>query len=305
MKLFSTLLCLLAFAFSTQAQIVDKTKDKAKNKTNRRIDNKIDKGLDKGLDGIEGLFKKKNKDKDKDNAEQEELSKEEQEAQNAAAMSMMGFGSAADVKEKYSFDHELEYKITTTEKKGKDTQNMNMIMMFSEKDPLFGSKMQLPEGASSSIYDYEKGQMITLTQTQGMNMGMVMNIDQEAVAEYTAEESDKEPDYSLEKTGNTKDILGYKCEEWKMEDDENTSLIWLTNDLDINIGRAFSSMAAASKGKSNMPGADYPSGTMMEVTSTEKKSGDIYHMVATRVDMNSNSSVSTEGYQFMNMGGGK
>lgn len=308
MKFFSTLICLILISYSSSAQIIDRTKDRAKDKTNNRIDRKIDKGIDKSLDGIEGLFKKKDKDKDKgsdsNEEQQKEMTQEEMDAQNAAAMSMLGFGSSADVKEKYSFNHELEYKITMTEKKGKETENMNMVMMISENEPIFGTKLDMPQGSSNSVFDYDKGQMITLTKTEGMNMGMVMNIDQEAMQNYTSNEEEKETtDSKFRKTGNTKKILGYNCEEWKMEDKDNTSTVWVSTDLDMNIGNALSSMAQGAKKNSPVPAGEYPMGTLMESTSVDNKSGDTYHMIATRVDMNSNPSVSTEGYQFMNMGG--
>jgi hypothetical protein len=135
-----------------------------------------------------------------------------------------------------------------------------------------------------------------------MKMGMIINIDKDQVEEYASEHvNEQEDNMKYYKSGRTKDILGYSCEEWIMEDEDGRSEVWVSDEVDINLGKAFNAMSQSMKTEKMGP-EEYPMGTMLEVNSVEKKSGEQYHMVATAVREDSNREISTKGYQFMNLG---
>jgi hypothetical protein len=285
------------FVISSEAQIIDRTKNKAKNKTNNRIENKIDRGIDKGLDGIEGLFKKKNKDKGHTG--------DPEEAPSENPGGGFGFGNGVEINETFEFDHQIDYMNTSTSKKGKETYEQPMTYLLSDDSPAFGMVIETEEGKSRSVFDFEERRMITLTNSEGMKVGMVIDMDPEQWEAYADEEDDTTvEDYSIEKTGNSKKILGYNCDEWLMEAEDMTSRVWATEELDIDLAGAFKAMAEGMKKKNeNFFGIEYPSGAILETESVDNKSGDVYHMVATEIRKNSPSKVNTEGYQFYSLGG--
>ncbi|MEO0405334.1 MAG: DUF4412 domain-containing protein, partial [Bacteroidota bacterium] len=237
MKKLSLLLTILFIGATliSSAQIVDRSKDRAKNKANNRVDNKIDKGIDSGLDAIEGLFKKKNKNKDSSDS-QEETSTEDQNA------TMPGYtmGGKADVEDSYTFEHSIDLKMVMTDKKGKE-EVMEMTMLISDEEGMFGTEMFLDGAKSYTVMDLTNGKTITLTSASGMNIGMVVELDPESMQ---PSEEDMPEVSEFKKTGRTKEILGYTCEEYTYETEEENMSIWMTDEANINMGNAFNSMAA-------------------------------------------------------------
>jgi len=254
--------------------------------------------------GIEGLLKKKKNNKESaEKPDENENAASQQESANSATPGF-SFGAKADVEDEYTFDHAIAYHMTTTKKNGKVESEIDMNMLLSDEKPMFGMETIAEGAVSTIIYEMEKNQMITLTKSSGTTMGMVIGINPSTAAEYAEnKEGSEKAEHNLRKSGRTKSILGYHCEEWIMEDEKQNSEVWLSEDIDMNIGNAFSAMGASAKGKSPFAGKEYPSGTMLEVNSVDQKSGETSHMIATKVSPNSKPSISTAGYQFMTIPG--
>lgn len=299
MRFILPLLFCFLFSFATVAQIIDRSKKKAKDKTNNRIENKIDRGIDKGLDGIEGLFKRKNKKGKDDGEEVEEGSSNDSGGQG------FGFGAATEIDETFEFDHQIDYLNTSKTRKGKDVYEQEMTYLISDDQPAFGMVVNTEEGKSRSVFDFDQKRMISLTHSEGMKIGMIIDMDPEQWEAYADKDDDSSVDnYSIKKTGNTKKVLGYSCEEWVMESEDMTSHVWATEDLDIDLSGAFQAMAEGMKKKNNsFVAIEYPSGAILETESVNKENGDNYHMIATAVRKDEASEVKTEGYQFYSLGG--
>lgn len=305
--LFSSLVFALAISASLEAQIVDRTSDRAKNKANNRVDRKIDQGIDKGLDSIEGLFKKKDKKKksggDTSTDEGSDQTTEAPETQNedAAAEAMMAriFGGGdVTLPDSYSFDHQVDMKMTSMDKKGKQESSQEMEMLFSDASPHFGVRAKVDGHSSMTVFDMESYQMVALMDMSGQKMAMTMSFDP---ALYEVEETEESPEMAFTKTGRTRTILGYRCEEYVAEDEDGRYEFWVTTDDDFNIFGAFSAMSSANaKGKSSS--TPYPAGMTMEMKSTEKN-GDSMLLEVVAVNKNKKQTISTQGYQVMSMGG--
>lgn len=290
---------------SSSAQIVDRTKERAENKTNNRIDNKIDQGLDKGLDSIENLFKKKNK-KDKGEKGDEAASDETQNGSEAGEMPNMAgmFGSGGDIESEYSFDHQVHIEITSSDKKG-ETFDQNMVMLSNDDSNIGAFEMSMADAQESTVvFDFDNKQMITLVNTSGMKMAVVVKMDPSAYEPTENEDSADEDAPEFKKTGRTKEILGYTCDEYIGEDDEYSTQMWISQEEVIDLFKAFSAYGAQQK-QATTPQA-YPglSGTMMEMNSTSKKHAkEKTTWRVTKIEKNSPSTISTAGYSVM--GGGK
>ncbi len=102
------------------------------------------------------------------------------------------------------------------------------------------------------------------------------------------------------KTGRTKTILGYKCEEFVGSQDGNNLTIWATKGVSLDMGENFSYfLAGANAGKKKMEGT-YPEGLIMEFISEDAngKSKNDVHLTITKVGLNQSNTIKTAGYTF-------
>lgn len=300
----------IIFSASAQAQIVDRTTDRATQKANDRVDQRIDQGIDKGLDAIEGVFRK-GKKKDKSASEQapEQTSDHETSStsttESQAAYGMFG-ASSAELNSNYDFDHQVDMRIESFDKKGKSEGVQTMQMYFSDSETHVGVKAIMEGMNSVSIIDMTKYQMIMLMDMGGSKMAMAIDFDPSKFAT-EVETTDDATDVNFRKTGRTKTILGYSCDEYIMEDESSTVEFWVTREEQLDLFKAFGAMGASGKGAGGFSSVtEYPMGMTMEFTSTEKKNGEKTTMQVTKIQRNINYSISTAGYSLMNMpGGGK
>lgn len=319
-----TALCLLMFSAGAYSQIVDKTEEKVKDKSERRVDQKIDDGIDKGLDAIEGLFsKKKKKDKEQEVDETAASNEESQESSSASAMdesrnnalmSMMG-GGEVDVPDAFHFDHRILLHIENYSGKGNLESDEYVTMFLQEDGQNFGMQVENDGVAQYIIYNIQEGQMLTLINSEGQKMGMSMNLNEEMLAsmkESSEAEADTETsqaaDIRFRKTGNSKEISGFQCDEYivegeDMEPHEKTT-VWMTTETDTDWMKALMKMSQTNK--KLLPNQEYPDGypegAMIQTIIEDTKSDEKSVTTVDKAELNGDFEISTEGYRFMNMG---
>ncbi len=154
------------------------------------------------------------------------------------------FGSKVDLKynEVYGFTSRL-YMVTETYSK-KEVMKIDLYMYFSSNTPSVGMETKsfsdeqgktVPIG-SSMVMDGENKCFIILTDLNGTKMGMISAIPDE--------KTDGEPvrkDYATDfhKTGNTRVIAGYTCDEFAYSNPESktTGKLWFTKDANLKIDK--------------------------------------------------------------------
>lgn len=212
---------------------------------------------------------------------------------------LFGSGSKESVQPVYSFDHNIVMETEAYDSKGELEGKSVMRMLFAERSNYFAGEAISIEGieedmrSSTSIFDIDNNQMISLIESSGMKIGIIIAFDPE---ESTVDESEQA---KFKKTGKTKLILGYTCDEYISDDKESISEIWLAIGEDLGFRRAMNFMSGNSKGNDAAYPTDAPSGFMMEMTSINKSNKEKVVMKVTEVNKGSKSSVSTSGYQFM------
>lgn len=307
----SCTISLIIITFSITAQTVDeRAKERAKTKSDQRVNTRIDQGLDKGLDAFEGLFKKKKKKKGaeentSDSQETNDSSKASKSSENHSEPNPGAgmFGSmfeAAHWEDSYSFDFRSIAHITTTDKKGK-VEETDMEWMIS--DEAFGMVMKDPKGKNPEgkiIFDYKNHSFITLSEDKGEKTGMAiaMNKDQLAAAIEEGVEEGTVNNGSFKKTGRTKSILGYRCEEYSFNDEETEGVMWMTTELHIEMNRAFGMMTSGSKKKAELP-ENYPQGYAMEMESRDTKRNESHHYIVTEVETSAGINIILTQYNVM------
>ena len=171
-------------------------------------------------------------------------------AQNQSGQEGMDFsrflGGKVDLKYKddYSFSSRLYMVIETYDKK--ETMKMDLYMFFSGNSPSVGMETKSftnKDGesapiASSMVMDGENKCFIILTDLGGTKMGMISPIpDEKNQPEGKQDHKFKPAD--LKKTGNTKMIAGYKCDEYVYTDAEKKSSgkLYFTKDVNLKIDK--------------------------------------------------------------------
>lgn len=305
---------LIALGMSAEAQVVDRTKNRAQRKANNRVDRKIDQGIDRGLDAVEGLFKRKDKKKkssknrssDAEGTEGIERDDYDDEMTEEEAlehmMSAFGSGGNVEIPAEYAFDHHVDMVMTQYNKRGKEESRQNMRMFFSDSKAVIGVEVKVEGTAATSVIDMEAMQMVVLTNMGTSKMAMVVDMNAAMLA---AEDDDME-NYEnpvFKKTGRTKKLLGYHCEEYIAEEDGERVEFWITRDEFLDVYQAFTALEVANQSTTQTdPMSAHPGGMTMEMISTDE-GGERMTMVVTAVNRGQGKVIKTAGYQTMKMPG--
>ncbi len=147
-------------------------------------------------------------------------------------------------KDEYSFTSRL-YMVTETYNK-KETMKIDLYMYFSANSPTVGMETKslsdekgktMPIN-SSMVMDGENKCFIILTDMNGTKMGLISAIPDE---KNTPDEKKPRKTYATDfhKTGNTKDIAGYSCDEYSYTNPESktTGKLWFTRDANLRIDK--------------------------------------------------------------------
>ena len=242
---------------------------------------------------------------EKDKAKAEEAGEEPDKHPNTTMahvyMDALGLSGNVDYESDYNFDAYIQMEVSDYNKKGNlkdkviydsyiNSEAVDYAMVFSDK-----------ESRSTIIFDDKNSAMLILSDNDGEKTGFAMGIDKEALAEKAeeyAEESDTKP-YDAYKTGKTKTILGYLCDEYLIEDESIETRIWVSEKLGKQVRREMlnnqQTFGAA------FYHAAYMDGMTLEYSTLDKEDGDRVVMQVTEIDLNHSHTISTTSYAVMSM----
>jgi hypothetical protein len=149
------------------------------------------------------------------------------------------------------------------------------------------------------IVDTENNSMILLMESEGQKMGIAMAVNPEAIEELAAGLEKDKPLNEL-KTGKTKTILGYSCDEYLIKDASSEIRVWTSEKLGKEVGQETLKNQQVFGGTFSR--ALFSSGMVMEYS----YSGGGKKMVlkVTDLDLNRSHTISTGGYQVISPGEG-
>jgi len=314
-KTFLLLLLFGLFSLQGEAQILKNQKkraeERAKNRTERKAQNKVDQKVDKAVDDafnkIGGLFKKKNKKQSEDNSDYDDEELEETESDRSGFGSMMMGKSAGDLglPDSYTFSTFVDMQFTSTNKRGKEDSYQFKYLFPTDDAAYMGYQM---ENIVSGIVDRERMKVVSVMPDQNMATSMDMETVVDIAADYKEEEplSEDYEDFKLTKTGESKTIAGYTCDQYLIESTEMEGDLWVANDFDRKEFRQMS--AGMSQMMQQNKALKLPeeyveimgSGFMFEGTFKEKGSKEQTHMVVKEVG-NDQTDISLQGYRVMDM----
>lgn len=320
----SITLCIAAVTTTSSAQVVtrliNKAANKAEDKTEERIEEEADKAVEKEVNKVfNKLFGNSGETSDSTEASTNTSSASSGNGSSSTATSRaarnaylnaMGMSTGtANVKPLYEFDGYIEMTVSEYED-GKEEERTVYTTYVDSKSFDYGMHFKDPEGEDYSlmIFDTENNLMLTLSDADGEKTGFAIGFtpeQAEAIAEEAEEDTDaadasSEDGYASYKTGKTKNILGYKCEEYMIEDEDETVTMWITRDLNREMKQTYMK-------NSTFAGlfayAYYTDGVVMEYIIEDKKDGDKSVMTVTDIDLNKKKSFNTMGYTIIDMSG--
>jgi hypothetical protein len=147
---------------------------------------------------------------------------------------MGGFGQPAETEAEYSFSGYMVMEIISFDKKGKAEEPVQMQYFLSSSPDLSGMVVKDekdPKKQTTMIMDLKNQASIILLEDGKEKSSFAYKVDFDKVQATVDEESQEQfenPGYKLEKTGQTKTILGYSCEEYLMTSEDGDAQYWIT-----------------------------------------------------------------------------
>ncbi len=290
-------------------KLQEKVQERAEEKVEERVDKKIDEAIDKQLDKIEESLES---DSENEPGSSESRSQSDRDREQRMQNIMKGIGIGGEpvpVADAYAFKQMIEMRVESYNKNGKLESEGDFITHLSPDSKSMAYQVVSGDmgnpGQGMFIIDAENGATIILSEEKGEKTGIVYGMGAffSSIGETYEEENLAETpeaylaNPNVKKTGRTKTIAGYKCEEYKFNDEETESEVWITQDLKMNTQDFFSTLF-----KTNLYARGVPWGYMMEATTLDKETGEKSVMQVTRVDANSNKRFNMADYQITNLG---
>lgn len=185
---------------------------------------------------------------------------------------------SGDYQASYTFTSSVSYKIESAKNSGE-----SQVINYDFGDQVI--KMSATPDMSS-IIDSKNGVMIMLNNKEKTAMVMSTKAIEAAMKQQQMSQGEK-PAAKITKTGRTKTILGYKCEEMLIETDKKTE-VWITKDVGIDVSNTFANMNKTSQ--TQIPNEAFTEGGMlMEMTGYDTAGKMEVHLLITALSKESKS----------------
>jgi len=327
-----TVIFLCGTILNSYTQVEGYIKSKARHAQNRalydadkEVDNQIDKGVDKEFDKLKSKIlgeddaaekegeavEDTNPDNsgDSDSKSKKTSKSSGNDAMSKALMGKMGINMErpANMKDMYEYTGNILMDLETWDDDGDSQGVVAYTTQYSDKNNGFAMEFQDKEkGYSTMIFDYDNQLMIILGDNGTDKSGFATQLgayepataSQANDPQAEAVEAEKVEDYygSFKKTGKSKTIAGYSCDEYYYEDEEDMISYWMTNELPADL---WTKMGTANNFSSVYTGRT--SGFVMESDHRSKTSKERSLMIVKEVNPKKPGKISTVGYTVMSM----
>lgn len=250
----------MSLSLQSEAQLLKKIQNAAQNVATQKVEQKTDQETDKALSDI-----------------------------------MSGMFEPTSTEDSYQFSGYITLDIISKDKKGNSELPMQFKYLMGENKRIMGVIFQDPESKTimTTIMDLKNQAIIMLMDEEGGKSSMAMKMNMEKI-HGTAEKEMKQnqEEYKIVKTGNTKTILGYTCEEYMVTSKDGKGQYWVT-EKPIEGMSVFPPQSSPMGGNKVMNPyktifANAPEGTFLEMLFTEND-GSTLEMKVTEIEPNKGS----------------
>ena len=158
------------------------------------------------------------------------------------------------------------------------------------------------EGGDKSVilFDTKNNSVLMLSDAGGEKAGFAMAVNPEALEQLSPDIEESDQTYSDFKTGNTKSILGYTCNEYLIKEGDAEIHVWTSEELAKKVEKEMLDAQQLFGGVFGYTAT--MNGMVLEYNFAEKSSGEKSTMKVTGIDLNASYTISTGDYQVMSMG---
>ncbi len=235
---FLTLIFLLPF--QSQAQFGRMIKDRVQKKVERKVEEKIVEEISEAIareafkpieKSIDELFKSSYENETGDSVDWEK-------AGAAYSDFLLGMNKAANVPDAYTFDYSLEVEV-----KDYDDKKHNMRYFFSKDGKIMGMQEYSADKKDVVVFDSENDVMVVYSvdkngKKTAQALPSVMKLASAFAGKAVKEEMEKQ-NFNVSKTGKTKKIIGYTCDEYLVETDEDKTVAYVSNSFPVSFTKTF------------------------------------------------------------------
>nr|MBI1232766.1 DUF4412 domain-containing protein [Cytophagales bacterium] len=208
----------------------------------------------------------------------------------------------------YAFKGLAELELVATDEKGKSEDPVFVISYLSDNDLFTG--MEFREGAKNSkektvmIFDFKNNATIMLVENEEGKSSMAFGLDWQKMMEESSvaepEESVEWKDIQFEKTGNTKTILGYSCEEYIGKSEEMEAVYWISTTPIVGLntfwGQSSPFISQRMRTQNHQGFNNFPEGNVMEMTVTSKEDDSSTSLRMINIDEDKSNTFDMESY---------
>ena len=197
----------------------------------------------------------------------------------------------------YHFNKIVKIKVDTYKKNGKLDETMFMNTHTNGDANYMGTAIEDEESEKKDqtifiINDFKNEAFVLLMESEGEKSRMAYSLvlNEQAVQEMAAEmETEPVEEVPTAEELGTKTILGYSCQGYGYTSDDDYTEIWVTDEDVFGMNNAFGmNMQSGQQRNVNLP-ANYPQGSVMEISNTDAKTKE--KVVMQVVDIQENASV--------------
>ena len=221
---------------------------------------------------------------------------------------MMAAGSEnIPIEDSYTFNTMVIYEMSITDED--KSSEVNYEMWFSENAPYMATQVNnnaqpdpkdMPSAILSILDDKNQAMIIVMEEQKMAQLLSMSKIKNSAIAESEAEETDTAFE-ALKKTGNSKQILGYTCEEFVSENESSKLSFWVTTELTLFQKNMFFNMSQSLGGNTFGEIPSEAKGFMMEMNYEDLSSKEKSKMQVVDIK-NETKEINMMEYQRMNLG---
>ncbi|WP_439182962.1 DUF4412 domain-containing protein [Carboxylicivirga taeanensis] len=303
---FLVFILFLAFTFqeATCQSFIEKMAKKAAKKAEKKTEEKVEKETEKQLDSLmKGLEPGDEADESGDY--------EYNMTVWAERMAAMGYsGDPVPIEDAYAFTSSMTMKMNTYDPNGK-MESDGVVKIYSNPGAktfayaFVSGNLQghNEQGKGMIIMDMENKATIIINDEEGEKTGLVYGGEGMADGSWYADELSNEEDEhedtaaKITKTGRTKTILGYRCEEYQFKDENSEGWAWITRDLDWKSDDFMSSIF-----KSSESGHGILGGFLMASEQVDLHDGEKSTFTVTEINKKEQASFTMSDYQLTNLG---
>jgi Domain of unknown function (DUF4412) len=207
----------------------------------------------------------------------------------------------APTEDHYDFDAVFTYEVENMPK-GKPADEKGLIVMHFNSDGKYtgtriaSAQPKKDEGEVFAIFDIKNESMVMLMTSEKEKMSMAYSWKDAArysssalppsagggAPASTTVSSAPEKPITYTSLGK-RTIAGYSAEGYKGENVDGEMEVWVSNDPSLSYSRMMGASSSMKQMRGVMPGS-HPAGMLLEVTSTDRKSGDKGRMTVKSID---------------------